>query len=234
MGAVAAAWASRLDDRGTPGYRHAALGALTALALLALLEAPPDRLVVQPYGVEPHAFLVSEATLVLGLLALALALVAAARTMRPERLSLALAATAGVVTLYLLSIGVVDVFAAEAYGLDFRAHDRIDELAKEAQVALSVVWTVVGVIVLGAGLVLRRANLRIAGLVTLALATTKVFVIDLASLDVAYRVVTLIVLGLVLVASAYVWTRMKPDVPKVSEGEHRPLDDQPEDADRRP
>jgi hypothetical protein len=80
-------------------------------------------------------------------------------------------------------------------------------LAKEAQTALSVVWTVVGFAVLGVGLLLRRSVLRLAGLAVLSLATVKVFIVDLSSLDVAYRVVVLIVLGLLLVVSAYAWTR---------------------------
>ena len=114
--------------------------------------------------------------------------------------------------LYLLSIGVVDVFAIEAYRLGYGDWARVDELAKEAQVALSVLWTFVGVVVLGIGLVVARANLRLAGLVVLGLATAKVFLVDLASLDVAYRLITLIVLGLLLVASAYAWTRLRPTV----------------------
>ena len=191
-------------------YGHAALGALGVLALLALFEAPPDRLVVQSLGVEPHPFMISEATLVLGSLVLALVVVTAARTIRPARLADALAASAGVVALYLLSVGVVDVFAVDAFGVGYRDLARVDELAKEAQVALSVLWTFVGVVVLGIGLVLGRANLRLAGLVVLGLATAKVFLVDLASLDVAYRVITLIVLGLLLVASAYAWTRLRP------------------------
>ncbi|MEA2027263.1 MAG: DUF2339 domain-containing protein, partial [Chloroflexota bacterium] len=208
--AVGAAWLSRDDDHGWLKYRYASLGALAVVALFALVEAPPERLVVRPLGVEPHLFLVSDATLTLGVLAVALALVAAAWTSRSERMATAVASAAGVVALYLLSIAVVDVFASEAYGLGYRGAGRIDELAKEAQVALSLLWTVVGVVTLGVGLVLRRANLRFAGLVMLTLATAKVFVIDLASLDIAYRVITLMVLGTLLVASAYAWTRMRP------------------------
>jgi uncharacterized membrane protein len=132
--------------------------------------------------------------------------------MRPDRLGDALAALAGAVALYLLSIGVVDIFAIEAYGLGHKDWARVDELAKEAQVALSVLWTLVGVVVLGIGLLARRANLRLAGLVVLALATAKVFVVDLGSLDVAYRVITLIVLGLLLVASAFAWTHLRPAI----------------------
>ena len=98
--------------------------------------------------------------------------------------------------------------------------------------ALSVIWTVVGVIVIAIGLLLRRSALRIAGLAVLALATAKVFLVDLASLDVAYRVVTLLVLGVLLVVSAYAWTRMKP-TPPVLEPEPDPSA-APGDAHREP
>jgi uncharacterized membrane protein len=49
-----------------------------------------------------------------------------------------------------------------------------------------------------------------AGLAVLGLATAKVFLFDLSSLDIAYRVITLIVLGVLLIASALAWTRLKP------------------------
>ena len=122
----------------------------------------------------------------------------------------AAAGVAGVSALYLLSVGVVDVFAGQVGGPPPVSDDRLDVLAKEAQTALSVVWTVVG-FGIGGRLLLRRSELRLAGLAVLALATVKVFIVDLSSLDVAYRVVVLIVLGLLLVVSAYAWTRrVKP------------------------
>jgi len=153
---------------------------------------------------------------------------------RGTRWATAVASAAGVAVLYLLSIAVVDVFASEAYGLGYRGTARIDELAKEAQVALSVLWTVSGVVTLGVGLVLRRANLRFAGLVMLTLATAKVFVIDLASLDIAYRVITLMVLGTLLVASAYAWTRMRPSATTDHGSDPQPPGAKPKDAHTRP
>jgi uncharacterized membrane protein len=74
---------------------------------------------------------------------------------------------------------------------------------------------VVGVLLTGAGLILKRAALRAAGLAVLGLATMKVFIFDLASLDIAYRVVTLLVLGVLLIAIAWIWTRLKPASPAV-------------------
>ncbi len=77
--------------------------------------------------------------------------------------------------------------------------------------ALSITWAAVGVLVTAAGLLLKQAELRTAGLAVLALASVKVFVFDLSSLDIAYRVITLIVLGVLLIASALAWTRLKPE-----------------------
>jgi uncharacterized membrane protein len=145
-----------------------------------------------------------------------------------------LAVAAGLTGLYLLSVGTVDVFAAEAHGLPARSSVRLDELAKEAQVALSVLWTTVGVVVLGMGLWLRQAWLRLAGLAVLGLATVKVFLIDLSSLDVAYRVITLIVLGLLLIVSAYAWSRMKPGAPTGRAGGRGRVDAASHDAHARP
>ena len=55
-----------------------------------------------------------------------------------------------------------------------------------------------GVVAFVAGLRLRIDDLRRGGLALLALATAKVFLFDLAALDVAYRVISLIALGLLL------------------------------------
>jgi hypothetical protein len=42
---------------------------------------------------------------------------------------------------------------------------------------------------------------------------SKVFLFDLAALDVAYRVISFIVLGLLLLASAWLWQRAQPRKP---------------------
>jgi hypothetical protein len=224
----------RSDQSGTVSYLVAAAGAIAAVTAGALTLAPPSRLMVDDWGVEPHPLLISDASLVLAALAAALA----AGWWLHRRASWADAAlgAAGVVALYLLSVAIVDVFAGEAHGLGYRSWDRLDELGKEAQVALSILWTVTGVIVLGAGLLLCSGVLRLAGLLVLALATAKVFLVDLASLDVAYRVITLIVLGLLLVASAFAWTRLKPaaDAATPDETTRTPTDDAPHDVPLRP
>jgi len=49
--------------------------------------------------------------------------------------------------------------------------------------------------------------IRRAGLALLALATAKVFIVDLASLDVAYPVLSLVAPGVLLLVSAVVYAR---------------------------
>jgi uncharacterized membrane protein len=65
------------------------------------------------------------------------------------------------------------------------------------------------VLVLVAGMRTGRPLLRQAGLVLLALATAKVFLIDLASMDVAYRALVLAGLGVLLLLSAWLFTRSR-------------------------
>jgi hypothetical protein len=211
---------ARTLPHGRFAFTGAGAVALAAAGSLAVLLATPDRLIVQLGGLAPHPPFLSEATLALS--AVALGLAAAGRLHpRTQWTDWALAG-AGIVALYLLSVGVVDVFAGDAYGPPRASRSRVDTLAKEAQVALSVIWTVVGVVVTGVGLILKRSALRVAGLAVLALATAKVFTFDLASLDIAYRVITLIVLGVLLIISAWVWNRLKPASPSGDDGTAEP------------
>jgi uncharacterized membrane protein len=182
--------------------------ALGAVFVAAMVIVPPSRLVVTTNGIAPHLPLVSEASLVLGALLAGLLLAALLHRTAP-RVGVALAC-AGVTGLYLISVGVVDIFAAEAFGPPSATLQRSDALAKQAHVALSILWAAVGLAVTAAGLVLKVSALRMAGLAVLGLATAKVFLFDLASLDIAYRVITLLVLGVLLVAAAWVWMRLNP------------------------
>ena len=114
---------------------------------------------------------------------------------------------------YLVSVGVVDVFGRMVGG-----SITTEELAKQAQVALSVAWTAVGALALGFGLRARRAMPRHIGFGLLALATAKVFAVDLAAMDVAYRAVVLAGLGVLLLVSAWLFTHLhgpRPGTPGV-------------------
>lgn len=112
---------------------------------------------------------------------------------------------AGAVALYAASIGLIDLFQARIGG-----DVAVEELAKQAQVALSVLWGVVGAALTVAGLRIRRAPLRLSGLALLGVVTLKVFIVDLAALDIAYRVLSFVALGILLLVAAYLYGRMQP------------------------
>jgi uncharacterized membrane protein len=110
------------------------------------------------------------------------------------------AAPAALLALYLASVELVTPFA---------------DVPQHAQPLLSSLWALVGVGALIAGLVRDKLVLRQAGLALLAVTVAKVFLYDLAALTSIYRVASFIVLGLLLLAGAFAWQRIRP----------RPLED---------
>lgn len=103
-----------------------------------------------------------------------------------------------------VSIGIADAFAVRMPG----ATDPT-EVARQAQVALSIAWAAMGLGMLLVGLARDVALARQAGLVLLGSTTVKVFVYDLATLDIAYRVLSLVGLGLLLLVSAWFYVHAR-------------------------
>ncbi len=112
--------------------------------------------------------------------------------------------TSGMLLVYAASIAVVSLFQRQVGG-----STAVEELAKQAQTALTVTWTLIGAAALVVGLVRHRPMLRHAGFGLLGLAVAKVAIIDMASMDVAYRAVVLAGVGLLLLVSAYLWTHFR-------------------------
>ncbi len=137
--------------------------------------------------------------------ALTSAWVAIAWAARPRRWARWIRAVAGATFVYLASIALVDVVALGAGG-----SVPLEELQTWGRVGLSVLWAVLGLVAFVCGLRWRIADLRYGGLVLLGLATIKVFLVDLSGLDVAYRVVSLIALGVLLLVGAGLWQRAQP------------------------
>jgi uncharacterized membrane protein len=76
-----------------------------------------------------------------------------------------------------------------------------------------VTWTAIGALALAVGLRSRHAMPRHIGFGLLALATAKVFAVDLAAMDVAYRAVVLAGLGVLLLLSAWLFTHLRGQRP---------------------
>lgn len=75
-----------------------------------------------------------------------------------------------------------------------------DDLANEAQFGLSAIWTVYATALFAVGMSRRRPLLRWLAFILFGCTIIKVFVVDLASLIVMYRILSFFVVGVVLVA----------------------------------
>ena len=78
------------------------------------------------------------------------------------------------------------------------------------RVLLSVCWSMIGLGGVIAGLRRHQAAVRNAGLGLLLLAMVKVFLYDLSSLDSIYRVASFVALGVLLLATAFAYQRLRP------------------------
>jgi uncharacterized membrane protein len=115
---------------------------------------------------------------------------------------------AGAVALYLASLATVAAFQATAATVSGGAFGL--SVHQQGQVALSALWGLVGLAALIAGLRMQQAPARGAGLALLFVAICKVFLFDLSTLTSVYRVVSFIVLGLLALAGAFAYQRLRP------------------------
>lgn len=74
---------------------------------------------------------------------------------------------------------------------------------------LTVAWGLESIALLTAGFPLRDRTLRLSGLSLFLLCILKLFFYDLRNLDTAYRILSFIVLGLMLLAVSWVYTRFR-------------------------
>ncbi len=186
--AVILAWVARRT-----GEQRAWLFSLAFLILAVFhaitVEAVPEALLE---GV-PHLGEAVVAVLCVGVAALLMGILAAGSDLRMFLLALA-----GVAFVYAASLVIVDVIQGDA-----------EERSQTAQVALSAFWALVGLSVIVVGLVRDVKELRLGGLALLGIGVAKVFAYDLAELDQLYRVLSLVAVGLVLLAGAYAYQRVR-------------------------
>jgi uncharacterized membrane protein len=78
------------------------------------------------------------------------------------------------------------------------------------QVGLSVLWTLYAAATLAWGFIRSRPPLRYAGLALFGLAVFKVFLVDLAAVRTAYRILSFLVLGVVLLGVSLLYQKGRP------------------------
>jgi uncharacterized membrane protein len=84
------------------------------------------------------------------------------------------------------------------------------DVRQQGQVLLSALWSIVGLVALVVGLRHDLKVLRLGALGLLLVTVGKVFLYDLAALESEYRVISFIGLGLLLLAGAFAYQRMRP------------------------
>jgi hypothetical protein len=184
--------------------RVAAIGALGFVALAGshatVLEAPPRALV---YGAHDLAAAAGALLMVAG------------STLRIARLGTAgekrrvlTAGSAALMLLYAASVAVVSAFQPGTSGAELSIFDI--GARQQGQVLLSALWSVVGVAALVVGLRRDLQAVRLGALALLLVTVGKVFLYDLAALTSVYRVASFVGLGLLLLAAAFAWQRMRP------------------------
>jgi uncharacterized membrane protein len=80
---------------------------------------------------------------------------------------------------------------------------------------LTVACGVEGLALLGAGFPLRERVLRLQGLVLLLACILKLFLYDLRNLETAYRILSFVALGLILLAVSWVYTRFREHLRRI-------------------
>jgi uncharacterized membrane protein len=174
------------------GDRRGYLGSAAFLALAAghvlVSEAPPRALA---YGLDS----LGTAIVGLAIVVVAMAVVSILLTDDEARIVRGIAAAFAV---YLGSVVVVQLAGSDP-----------TRVTQTSQLALSAFWAVLGFGALVAGLVRDLRMLRLAGLALLALAVGKVFIVDLAALESIWRVASFLALGLLLLAGAFAYQRVR-------------------------
>jgi len=116
----------------------------------------------------------------------------------------ALVAAANFFSLWILSFEVWDYFANALQTAELPAREG---LRNAQNLSLTAVWAIYAVIGLAIGIVKRWRRVRLGALILLAVPIVKVFVYDVFSLEVGYRIAAFVGLGVLLLVSGYLYQR---------------------------
>ncbi len=111
-------------------------------------------------------------------------------------------------SLWLLSVEVLNIFDNQIAALtsqEAMAHRA--SLRSAQSLSLTAVWTIYAVILLVVGITRRWRPVRIGALALIVVAIGKVFVYDVFTLGLVYRIIAFVGLGLLLLISAYLYQR---------------------------
>ena len=111
---------------------------------------------------------------------------------------------ASVLTLWVLSFEIWDVFETRALG-----GMKSSTVQNAQNLSLTALWLVYAVLLLAVGIAKRSLPVRLGALVLIALSILKVFVYDVFALETLYRIIAFVGLGLLLLAGGYLYQRYR-------------------------
>ncbi|MBZ5535308.1 MAG: DUF2339 domain-containing protein [Acidobacteriia bacterium] len=123
---------------------------------------------------------------------------------------------ASLLTVILMSMEASSYYDAKQWSLlraeGARFYDpsrRFRALENGKQLAYSVLWGIYSVTLIVVGIIKRFRDIRWFAMALFAVTIAKVFLVDLSSLERAYRVLSMIVLGAILLLAAYLYQRYR-------------------------
>ncbi len=101
-------------------------------------------------------------------------------------------------------------FPSEA---DYTEHyAKIRSLTNQRNAAISVFWALYAIALMAVGMIVGNKYVRWSALALFGITTFKVFILDLASLQTPYRIISFTVLGLILLFASYLYFRYQKSI----------------------
>jgi uncharacterized membrane protein len=136
------------------------------------------------------------------------------RLTAPEQTTVApgLFIAANFFTLWVLTAEVLSAFDRQLYTSALSTRDTQTSLRSLQSLSITGLWAFYAVIALVVGILNRVRFLRLGALVLLVIAILKVFVYDVFTLAMVYRIIAFIGLGLLLLVAAYLYQRYRKNI----------------------
>jgi uncharacterized membrane protein len=129
---------------------------------------------------------------------------------------------ANFLVLYLISVEIIDYFSLKAQQLQalrepyrYREISEIKALAHQRNMWLSVAWALYSFCLIGIGFARKYKPIRLFAITVLEITIIKVFIIDLSVLTGFPRILSFIALGLILLATGYLYAKYKEKIQEI-------------------
>jgi uncharacterized membrane protein len=106
----------------------------------------------------------------------------------------------------LIVIGMFLVFWFTLAGSE-RFFEKFDNLIEMKSLVISVLWGIYSLVLFVFGIAKERPPAKVAGFIMASLTILKVFFLDLSDLESAYRILSLVILGVILLTISFIYQK---------------------------